>query len=334
MRTRQQIINGEGKRPPAQVDLAELAHNPFNPRDELTDIEETAGSLRDRGQLQPIAVVRKAAFLQVHPDQKAVIGDAEYVVIDGNRRLAAAHEAGLATLRIDVNDDLAASAESILEVALIANIHRVDVPPMDQAKAIQELVAAHGKQGIVAKLLGKSDGWISQRLALLRLPDDLQEKVETGDLKVRDARRIARLPADEMRAEASQAMEPGAPKPRRVAQPKPAAPESEGSVTDIPAQGTGRDGVVDSAAEPVAAPRPEAAEETSEDAGSEQGEPYLVDIRNLPRVPWHDGAEVAVLITHKVSPGQQEVLLERLFATMDEQRRDAVLERLIGLAAR
>lgn len=206
VRTRQQIMAGEGKRPPAAVALSVLAHNPFNPRDELTDIEETAASLRDRGQLQPVAVVRTAAFLTVHADQAEAIGEAEYVVIDGNRRLAAAHAAGLAELRIDVNDALAASAADILEAALIANVHRVDVPPLDQAKAVQELLDVHGTQSAVAKRLGKTPGWVSQRLALLKLPEDLQEKVESGELGVREGRRIGGLPAVQQRTEAEIAM--------------------------------------------------------------------------------------------------------------------------------
>ncbi|MGK5628574.1 ParB/RepB/Spo0J family partition protein [Streptomyces sp. URMC 123] len=206
IRTRQQIMNGEGKRPPAAVELGLLAHNPFNPRDELTDIEETADSLRAKGQIQPITVARRAAFLQAHPGQEEAIGDAEYVVIDGNRRLAAAHEAGLKQLRIDVNDDLAVSAADILESALIANIHRVDVPPLNQARAIQELVSKHGSQEKVAKRLGKSGAWVSQRLALLELPDDLQQKVESGELTVKDGRRIGRLPEEQQRVEADKAL--------------------------------------------------------------------------------------------------------------------------------
>nr|AAO61181.1 parB1-like [Streptomyces lividans 1326] len=187
-------MNGEGKRPPASVTLAELAHNPFNPRDEYTDIEETAESLRVRGQIQPVTVARRAAFLRAHPDQEEQIGSAEYVVIDGNRRLRAASAAGLTELRIDVNDDLAATAADMLESALIANVHRVDVPPLDQARAIQELVGVHGTQGKVAKRLGKTPAWVSQRLALLELAPELQKAVETGELKVEPARRIGRLP--------------------------------------------------------------------------------------------------------------------------------------------
>ncbi|MEU0852503.1 ParB/RepB/Spo0J family partition protein [Streptomyces flaveolus] len=206
VRTRQQIINGEGKRPPASVPLAELAHNPFNPRDEYTAIEETAESLRVRGQIQPVTVARRAAFLAAHPDQEEQIGAAEYVVIDGNRRLMAAAPAGLAELRIDVNDDLAASAADILESALIANVHRVDVPPLEQAKAIQQLVDVHGSQGKVAKRLGKTPAWVSQRLALLELTPELQTAVEAGELKVEPARRIGRLPKEQQAPAAQEVM--------------------------------------------------------------------------------------------------------------------------------
>ncbi|MEU1122004.1 ParB/RepB/Spo0J family partition protein [Streptomyces sp. NPDC005899] len=220
VRTRQQIINGEGKRPPAAVPLAQLAHNPFNPREQLTELEETAESLTARGQVQPVAVVRRAAFLATHPGLEEQLGTAEYVVIDGNRRLAAAGLAGLAELRIDVNDDLAASAADMLEGALIANVHRVDVPPLDQAQAIQELVRVHGSQGKVAKRLGKTAAWVSQRLALLELTPELQEKVEAGELRVEPARRIGRLPKEEQAAAAAETINavnaPRQRSPRRV----------------------------------------------------------------------------------------------------------------------
>lgn len=208
VRTRTQIMNGEGKRPPASVELALLAHNPRNPRDELTEIEETAESLRTRGQIQPITVARRAAFLAAHPElEPEIAADAEYVVIDGNRRLAAAHEAGLPELRIDVNDALVVSAEDALESALIANIHRVDVAPLDQAKAIQKLVTKHGSQGKVAQRLQKTPAWVSQRLALLELTPDLQNQVETGKLKVEPARRIGRLPKEQQKSAAAKAIQ-------------------------------------------------------------------------------------------------------------------------------
>lgn len=232
IRTREQIMKGEGKRPPAEVELALLAHNPFNPREELTEIEETAESLRTRGQIQPVTVARRAAFLQAHPGQEEVLGDAEYVVVDGNRRLAAARMAGVEKLRIDVNDDLAASAADLLESALIANVHRVDVAPLDQARTIRELVGVHGSQGKVAQRLGKTPAWVSQRLALLDLTPELQKKVETGELKVEPARRIGRLPKNQQAAEADKtinAAKPPRQRSRRTAD-KPSEPQTVNAV--------------------------------------------------------------------------------------------------------
>ncbi|MFD3484910.1 ParB/RepB/Spo0J family partition protein [Streptomyces sp. NPDC058665] len=266
IRTRQQIINGEGKRPPAAVALKHLAHNPFNPREELTDVAETATSLKERGQLQPVAVVRRAAFLAVHPSQAAEIGEAEYVVIDGNRRLAAATEAGLAELRIDVNDDLAASAEDMLESALIANIHRVDVPPIDQARALQDLVGVHGSQGKVAKRLGKTPAWVSQRLALLELTPELQEKVETGELKVEPARRIGRMPKAQQAAEAEKTVNAVNTPRKRTAR----APQQTPTVN-----------AVNTSAAPEASPEPiTPVPEPRTEAGSNP----------VDKMPWHDGA--------------------------------------------
>ncbi|WP_412079672.1 ParB/RepB/Spo0J family partition protein (plasmid) [Streptomyces xanthophaeus] len=188
--------------PPSEVPIEALAHNPFNLREELTELEEMAQSLTIRGQLQPLAVATRMAFMEAHPGQTDGLGRAPYVVIDGNRRLAAAQLAGLKSMHIHVNDSLATSAADILESALIANVHRVDVAPMDQARALQELVEVHGSQAQVAKRLGKTAAWVSQRLTLLQLTPELQDKVETGELKVEPARRIGRLPQEEQGAAA------------------------------------------------------------------------------------------------------------------------------------
>ncbi|MDP9607809.1 ParB/RepB/Spo0J family partition protein [Streptomyces hygroscopicus] len=207
-RSRELREEREDRRSFAEVILDLLAFNPYNPREELTRIEETAKSLKAKGQLQPLAVVSRHAFLEVHPEKERAIGQAKYVVVDGNRRLAAARAAGLTSLRIDVNDSLAESRSNILESSLVANIHRVDVPPLDQAKAIQELLNVYKSQTELAKRLGKSGAWVSQRLALLELPPDLQEKVETGELKVKDARRIGRLPEAQQHDEAKKVLNP------------------------------------------------------------------------------------------------------------------------------
>ncbi|MFJ6939919.1 ParB/RepB/Spo0J family partition protein [Streptomyces sp. NPDC101132] len=221
--------------PPSEVPIEALTHNPFNLREELTEIEEMAESLRVRGQLQPLAVATRMAFMEAHPGQLEGLGRAPYVVIDGNRRLAAAQLAGLTSMHIHVNDSLATSAADILESALIANVHRVDVAPMDQARALQELVDVHGSQAKVAKRLGKTPAWVSQRLALLNLTPPLQEKVETGELKVEPARRIGRLPQEEQAAAAAEtvnAVNPPRQRTRPTAPPPaPTAPTAPTALT-------------------------------------------------------------------------------------------------------
>ncbi|MFD8287331.1 ParB/RepB/Spo0J family partition protein [Streptomyces lavendulae] len=206
--------------PPSEVPIDALAHNPFNLREDLTDLAELAESLTVRGQLQPLAVATRMAFMEAHPGATDGLGRAPYVVIDGNRRLAAAHLAGLKTIQIHVNDSLSASAADILESALIANVHRVDVAPMDQARALQELVDVHGSQAQVAKRIGKTAAWVSQRLTLLNLTPTLQEKVETGELKVEPARRIGRLPQEEQAAAADESLSTVNP-PRQRTRPAP-----------------------------------------------------------------------------------------------------------------
>ncbi|MGW2253198.1 ParB/RepB/Spo0J family partition protein [Kitasatospora sp. NPDC001660] len=173
--------------------VASIVFNPLNPRKTIIDetIDELAESMR-RGQIVPVTVVSRGAFLDANPDQAGAIGDADFVALDGNRRLRAAQRAGLATLRVDLNDDLAASASDLVEAALVANIHREDVAPFEEAQAIEQLVATvyAGNQAAVARKLGKSAAWVGQRLALLHLAPELQEQASAGELAIEDARRI------------------------------------------------------------------------------------------------------------------------------------------------
>ncbi|MEV5988877.1 hypothetical protein AB0L85_28385 [Streptomyces sp. NPDC052051] len=91
------------------------------------------------------------------------------VVIDGSSRLAAARAAGLVHVKVWVDDDQGGDSEALLESALVANIHRQDLAELDEARALQRLLAIHGSQSALAKRLHKSQGWVSQRLALLNL---------------------------------------------------------------------------------------------------------------------------------------------------------------------
>ncbi|MCX5097684.1 ParB/RepB/Spo0J family partition protein [Streptomyces sp. NBC_00365] len=331
IRTRAQIMKGEGKRPPAKVELALLAHNPFNPREELTNLEETAESLRAKGQIQPVTVARRAAFLTAHPGQDDALGEAEYVVIDGNRRLASAHLAGLEELRIDVNDDLAASAADILESALIANIHREDVAPLDQAKAIQELVKVHGSQGQVAKRLGKTPAWVSQRLALLELTPDLQEKVETGELKVEPARRIGRLPKEQQAAEAQKTI--NAVKPPRQRRGKPAETGNDtatvnavNTLEDSAAAGPDTPATVNAVNTPAGSPAPAALADAEADR-SEQG-----DGGQPKRLPYDDATFIVQHLHRKMTSADFVQGARVWMAVLRDQHPEAYRELLLELS--
>jgi ParB family chromosome partitioning protein len=76
-----------------------------------------------------------------------------------------------------VSDDQGTNSEELLESALVANIHRQDLGELDEAKALQRLLAIHGSQTALAKRLHRSQGWVSQRLALLKLTPELQAKI-------------------------------------------------------------------------------------------------------------------------------------------------------------
>jgi ParB family chromosome partitioning protein len=173
--------------------VSSIIFNPLNPRKTIVDetIEELAESLRRR-QIVPITVVSRYAFLDAHPDQAAALGSADFVALDGNRRLRAAQRAGLENLRVDLNDDLVATAADMVEAALVANVHREDVLPFEEAQAIEQLlVTVHdGNQAALARRLGKSAAWVGQRLALLYLTPELQEQAGSGGLPIEEARKI------------------------------------------------------------------------------------------------------------------------------------------------
>ncbi|MFI7339097.1 ParB/RepB/Spo0J family partition protein [Streptomyces sp. NPDC050085] len=179
---------------PLRVAVSELTENPDNPRHELRDLEGLAETVRERGVLQALGVVPAAVFLAAHPHHKKAVGKAPYVVLHGHRRLAAAKMAGLDEVPVLVRDDASRSDED----ALIENVQRDDLTELEQAQAIQGLITAYGySQRQVAARIGKTQGFVSQRLSLMKLREDLQEALADGRVSVEDARRIARLPQDE-----------------------------------------------------------------------------------------------------------------------------------------
>lgn len=199
---RRQVINdATGQAPPVdltRVPVEQLVGNPSNPREALT-VEELAQSLRQHGLRQPLSVMPSDVFVRLHPEHEGAVGEAVFVVVNGNRRLAAARQAGLETLAVHVTE--LESSDEVAVAALVENIHREDLAPLDEAAALRALVQVYGTNAEVARQVGKERAWVGQRLALLNLAPDLMEALKSGGLKIKDARRLGTLPEEEQHAE-------------------------------------------------------------------------------------------------------------------------------------
>ncbi|WP_328406357.1 ParB/RepB/Spo0J family partition protein (plasmid) [Streptomyces sp. NBC_00390] len=172
----------EGAPPPVELPVSLISLNPANPRSKLGDLTDLAGSMRDHGQKTAISIMSRFTYLEANPDREEELETGtKYVVIDGNSRLAAAREGGLTTIKVMLDEALGSNSDEILESALVANIHRQDLDHLDEARALQQLLAVHGTQEALAARLHRSQGWVSQRLALLGLTPELKKKLETGE---------------------------------------------------------------------------------------------------------------------------------------------------------
>lgn len=189
----------EGVAPPAALPVDRISLNPDNPRSTLGDLTDLVGSLKTHGQKVAITVMNRDAYIKANPNQEANLEpDTTHVVVDGSSRLAAAREAGLAAIKVMVSDDQGGTSEELLESALVANIHRQDLEELDEARALQRLLAIHGSQRALAKRLHRSQGWVSQRLSLLGLTPELQARIREEPIDL--LRAVGNKPADEQAA--------------------------------------------------------------------------------------------------------------------------------------
>ncbi|MDQ3538508.1 MAG: ParB/RepB/Spo0J family partition protein [Actinomycetota bacterium] len=167
---------GPGRSGLVTLRLSAIHPNPRQPRDAFDEaaLEELAQSLREVGLLQPI-LVRPA-------------GDRRYEIIAGERRFRAARLAGMEEIPAILRhtDDAA-----LLTEALIENVHRADLNPLEEAGALQQLLddftLTHEE---LARRLGKSRSAVSNALRLLTLPADLQRLVAAGSLSAGHARAL------------------------------------------------------------------------------------------------------------------------------------------------
>ncbi len=169
------------------LDINKIAPNPYQPRKEFSEekLAELADSIRTHGIIQPL-VVREV--------------DGSYQLIAGERRLRAAKLVGLDAVPIVI---LPMTDQSMMEVALVENLQREDLNPIEEAQAYQRLVTEFNlTQDDVAKKVGKSRPAIANFLRLLNLPIEIQNDLTSGGLSMGHARAILGLktPEEQLKA--------------------------------------------------------------------------------------------------------------------------------------
>jgi ParB family transcriptional regulator, chromosome partitioning protein len=169
---------------PTEVDVDQISPNEHQPRHRFEDarLDELAQSIRTNGVIQPI-VVRKV--------------DGGYRIIAGERRWRAAQRAGLTRVPVVIKEMAAGSDAQLLEMALIENIQREDLNPIDQAAAYERLSTDFGMtQEEIAAAVGKDRSSVANHMRLLKLPLEVRAEVSTGRLSMGHARALIGI-ADE-----------------------------------------------------------------------------------------------------------------------------------------
>jgi ParB family chromosome partitioning protein len=166
---------------PLEVDIDLLSPNEHQPRLQIDDgrLDELAQSIRANGIIQPILVRRTGST---------------YRIIAGERRWRAAQRAGLHKVPVVVRDVPEGSEQQLLELALIENIQREDLNPVDEALAYQRLVDEFAlTQEQIAAAVGKDRSSVANFLRLLKLPDEVRGDLSSGALSMGHARAILGL---------------------------------------------------------------------------------------------------------------------------------------------
>ena len=176
------------------IPLEEIVRHPDN-RTDLGDLTELVASIVQVGVLQPIVVDEAGQVLAERPDLAAAIGSAPYVLRTGERRLAAAREAGLSVISAVVH--LTADQAATYATFFHENTHRKGLSAVDEARIVEHLKDIGLDQKTVAAKLGMSAPTVSRRLKLLTFPPSILELIHNGELAPREAiDELAGLPAE------------------------------------------------------------------------------------------------------------------------------------------
>lgn len=176
---------GDGSDGLRTVPIDAIVPNPHQPRSVMDEeaLDELAASIEEHGLIQPLIVNDS--------------GEDVYTLIAGERRWRAAQRAGLTQVPVVVKE---ASPQGMLELALIENIQRADLNPLEEAAAYRQLIDEFGlTQAQVAKRVGKSRPAVANTVRLLELPEKVRQAVVNGEISGGHARAILGLPTEEMR---------------------------------------------------------------------------------------------------------------------------------------
>lgn len=177
----EEIVKQE-KNSTIEIPIEEIRSNPYQPRKTFSEesLNELSESIKEYGVVQPIIV------------KKSIKG---YELVAGERRTKAAKLAGLITIPAIVKDF---SDDEMMEIALLENIQREDLNPIDEAESISNIIRLRGlTQDDFARKFGKSRSYITNLLGILRLPQIVQDKVKQGILSMSHARALSKLEDEE-----------------------------------------------------------------------------------------------------------------------------------------
>lgn len=172
----------ENKKDVTEINIDEIRSNPYQPRRtfDIETLNELAKSIEEYGVVQPVIV------------KKSIKG---YELIAGERRTKAAKIAGLKVIPAIIKyfDD-----QQMMEIALIENIQREDLNPMDEAVSISNIIKLRGyTQDEFANKFGKSRTYVTNILGLLKLPEDVKKMVEKRTLSMSHARVLSKIDDEE-----------------------------------------------------------------------------------------------------------------------------------------
>ncbi len=170
---------GEGKKSPLnEVNVDEVRSNPFQPRKTFNDdsLQELADSIKEHGVIEPIIV------------KKSIKG---YELVAGERRLRAAKLAGLKSVPCVIRDF---DDAEMMEIALLENIQREDLNPIEEAEAYQKIMElSHLSYDEFAKKFGKSKSYVVNMVGLLKLPEIVKEYTVDRKLSMAHARSLSKI---------------------------------------------------------------------------------------------------------------------------------------------